>query len=352
MKHFNITELLDDLEERIDEGIEERLLAEWTKFTDEGWHEDIFSPARPEPIPARVDWPSISMNDAIEYKELMLLQQLKLCSDILGKPSGKLLCMRCNYGTGIVPSVFGAEIFWMDRELNTLPTSKPLAGGRDAMRKLADAGVPDIDESFSGKCFEMADYFINILRNHPKIRKWVKIFHPDYQGPMDICELLWGSSLFMDICDDPGLVKDVLSVITRTYSAMMKKWQKIVPPDAGNNVHWQALHKGTIMLREDSAMNFSPEMYEEFILPYEQELLDEFEGGGVHYCGRGDHFIEHLSTMRGVFGVAMSQPEYNNMETIYRNTVDKGIRLIGLPRSAADEAVSSGRDLHGLVHCW
>jgi hypothetical protein len=47
----------------------------------------------------------------------------------------------------------------------------------------------------------------------------------------------------------------------------------------------------------------------------------------------------------------MSQPEYNDMEVIYRNTVDKGIKLLGLQPEAAEAALAAGRDLHGCVHC-
>ncbi len=106
------------------------------------------------------------------------------------------------------------------------------------------------------------------------------------------------------------------------------------------------------MLRDDSAMNLSPEMFEEFIQPYDQRLLSEFGGGAIHFCGRGDHYIEHLSKMNKIFAINMSQPHYNDMERIYANTVDKGIAIVGLDRKAAEAALSAGRDLHGLVHCW
>jgi len=56
--------------------------------------------------------------------------------------------------------------------------------------------------------------------------------------------------------------------------------------------------------------------------------------------------------LRGLTAINMSQPEYNDMETIYRNTIDKGIALIGLPRPAAEEALQRGRDLRNRVHCW
>lgn len=105
------------------------------------------------------------------------------------------------------------------------------------------------------------------------------------------------------------------------------------------------------MLRDDSAMNLSPEMFEEFIKPYDQKILNELGGGAVHFCGKGDHFISSLSEMDNLYAVNLSQPEYNNMETILSNTVDKGIKIIGLTREAGEELVKTDRQLAGSVHC-
>ena len=44
----------------------------------------------------------------------------------------------------------------------------------------------------------------------------------------------------------------------------------------------------------------------------------------------------------------LTQPECNDMETIYRNTVDRGILLLGLDAAVA---AAAGRDLRGRVHC-
>jgi hypothetical protein len=46
----------------------------------------------------------------------------------------------------------------------------------------------------------------------------------------------------------------------------------------------------------------------------------------------------------------MSQPEHNDLEAICRHTVDKGIRLLGLDRQAAEALRSAGRPLHGRAH--
>jgi hypothetical protein len=106
------------------------------------------------------------------------------------------------------------------------------------------------------------------------------------------------------------------------------------------------------MLRDDSAMNFSPEHFDEFIKPWDQRLLDSCGGGAVHFCGRGDHYIESLCSLRNLHAVQLSQPELNDMERVYRATVDRGIRLLDLRRETAEAAIREGRDLRGLVQCF
>jgi len=107
--------------------------------------------------------------------------------------------------------------------------------------------------------------------------------------------------------------------------------------------------RGHAMLRDDSAMNLSPEMFAEFIFPYDQRVLREFGGGGIHFCGKGDHYIERMSDMDGLHTVNFSQPHLNDMEVLLANTVDKGIRLVNIVPEGIDQARAINHDLKGLV---
>ena len=106
------------------------------------------------------------------------------------------------------------------------------------------------------------------------------------------------------------------------------------------------------MIRDDSAMNLSPNMFVEFVRPYDQKLLSAFGGGAINFCGRGDHFIEHASQMKGLYAIHMSQPECNDLEAIFRSTIDNNIKLLALKREVAEDAMRKGRDLRHCVHCW
>jgi uroporphyrinogen-III decarboxylase len=112
------------------------------------------------------------------------------------------------------------------------------------------------------------------------------------------------------------------------------------------------LHRGCIMVRNDAATNLSPAMYDQFVRPCDRRLFDEFGGGGIHFCGRGDHFIAQAVAIPGVCAVNVTQPHLNDPESIFQNTVDRGIQLIGFERQAAEQALRRGRALRGNVHCW
>ena len=347
-----IEKYLDDLESRLDDAGETAVREQWMRFINDEIKTGIFTPIRPYKAPAKIEWPRISVNTAIGDFDQMILAQLADCSSIIATgDTGNILNVRANYGTGILSSVFGAKIFWMEDALNTLPTSEPLTGGTDAIKRLLDAGIPDLHTGFGGKTFEMGRRFVEAFAPYPKISKWINIYHPDIQGPIDVAELVWGSSIFCELIDQPELVHAFLDLVTQTYTKYLHKWNRIVAPMGGGvSSHWGLLHKGTIMLRDDSAMNLSGEMFEEFVRPYDQRLLDEFGGGAIHFCGHGDHFIPAMTQMHNLHSINLSQPHLNDMECIYRHTVDKGITIIDLDRNYAEATLAAGRDLRGRVN--
>ena len=334
-------DLLNDIESRIAPDVEEDFARQWDDFLNNRFTGDIFSPNRTILSAPSVKVPAVNINDAIGDYEMMLLYELRGVSNALNSRTQNL-CVRSNYGTGILSSLFGAEIFEMPREMNTLPTTRAI-GDTEEIRRISESGIPDLMGGFGRRVFEFGEYCLEVFRQYPKIQKYVTIYHPDTQGPLDICELLWGSEMFYALYEEPELMHAMMTLLTDTYTAFLQEWYKIVPMNTGVNVHWTHIrHKGAIMLRDDSAMNLSPALYAEFAAPYDGELLKRFGGGAVHFCGRGDHYIETLTSLPGLTGINLSQPHLNDMERIYRNTVDRGIKILGFSREWAQKDKSRG----------
>jgi len=340
---------LADLERRVDPAVEDRLRADYVKFLDGAWPEPIFTPRRPPGAAPGCVWPDIRVNAAIGDFNRMALQQFGACSRLLKEGDGAPLAVRANYGVGISSAWFGCPVQLMPEEINTLPTSVPL-DDRARMDALAERGVPDVTAGYSARVFAMGHIFRSLLAGYPRLRRYVCVYHPDIQSPIDTAELVWGSDILLAFYEEPERAHRLLDVLTETYIVAVRRWSAIHPFAAdGIHAHWNFMHKGNIALRTDSGMNLSPDMYAEFIQPYEQRCLDACGGGINHFCGRGDHFIALMTQARGLHGIAMSQPHLNDMETIFRHTVDRGIPLLGFSFDAARAARAAGRDLRGLV---
>jgi hypothetical protein len=70
----------------------------------------------------------------------------------------------------------------------------------------------------------------------------------------------------------------------------------------------------------------------------------------MHFCGRGDHYINSLSDIKGLTAINLSQPHYNNMNMIYNATIEKGIKILSLYKEAAVQGLKERGTLHSSVH--
>lgn len=337
--------LLDDIERRIDPETEEDYYAQWLSF----WRREcdglVFTPQRRAVSAPGVELKSVHINDALEDLELMLISELVSLSKRLSSTTAPL-GIRANYGTGIIPTLFGAQVFVMPRETATLPGVRALS--EDRVRELVQSGVPELGGGFGASVLAFGELCAELFGKYPKIQKYVNVYHPDTQGPLDITELLMGSEMFYQMYDEPELVHGVLRTVTDTYKAFLDRWFSIFPNERELSMHWRHLQKGNIMIRLDSAMNISVDFYEEFSRPYDRELLTHFGGGCMHFCGRGDHFIASMCQNEDMYGFNMSQPNLNDMDKIFAAAGEADKRILALPKCG--EFVSAGRVKRGLVH--
>lgn len=318
---------LQDLENRLNVSQETALWENWKSFANlKAPKNGPFSPMKRTPSAPSLPWPNIPINDALEDENLMLLREFKSVSDHLAMGDGSILQVRANYGVGILPSLFGAERFIMPYEMDCLPNVRPLSGHKEQIQKIIDSPEMDITGGYSQNVFTFAHNLLQIFKDFPKIAAFVFPEHPDCQGPMDVCELLWGSELFLDLYDEPEMVHAFLQVISDTYIRFLARWLELFPP-IQYHPWFGRLHRGNICIRNDSAMNLSPDFYREFILPYDSKIMNVFQGGAIHFCGKGDHFISILSETPFLFSVDVSQPHLNNMDIILAHTIDKNITL-------------------------
>ncbi|MDR1283320.1 MAG: hypothetical protein LBK99_21250 [Opitutaceae bacterium] len=245
----------------------------------------------------------------------------------------QIYSIRPNYGVGTLPSFFGARSSFADE--NQMPWCEHLPD-KDAVRRAIENGPPPLHAGFGPRILETCDYYARTLARHPRLQRTIAIYHPDFQGPFDTAHLLYGTDLYYDMCDDPGFVHQLLATITDTWIALM---DQILPhmsePVEGHCHHWDALYPGHIVLRNDTAVTLSPDMYNEFVRPYDERILRHYHGGSMHYCGARLPWLPdmlqktgHLHAMNfgRVPGLAYGRPF---IEEVRQRSAPRHIAIVG-----------------------
>ncbi len=326
----DLSKYLQDIEDRIDPAQEQQIREQWRSYAN-----GTATPSERNfvrvPKPSKIDWPQVTTNQALEDETLMLYNVYKGASNTLAGDKALFMTVRANYGIGILPNSFAGCRFFYMKNSGMLPNVYPMDCGDktvvEAVSDLVNAPMPDVYSNVGAKVFSVAKKFAEIKAAYPKIGEYILLDHPDCQGPMDVCELVWGSEIFLEMYESTELVHGLLQKITDFYKLFMDEWFRICPNDTGYHTVYGRLVKGKILIRDDSAINLSPAFFNEFIKPYDEQLLQHFNGGAIHFCGKGDHFVDIFKTMKNLNGVDMSQPHLNDMDKAFSNIINNKLTM-------------------------
>lgn len=122
---------------------------------------------------------------------------------------------------------------------------------------------------------------------------------PDMQGPLQTAAFLWHQEQFIyAMYDEPEAVHRTLDIVTDYIIRVIAHFRDAFP-DA-EMAAYPPSHLPRRMgcaITEDFMHLLSPELYEEFGLPYVNRISDAFGGVFVHCCGR---FRQHWPVVRKI----------------------------------------------------
>ena len=250
------------------------------------------------------------------------------------------LSIRNNHGTIQIASILGAD--WGMYKGN-YPWVKPM-GAKDAVRAIVetDRAVSENDGVLS-RSFETLRFYHEKLSQFPPCREGIQISLPDLQGPMDVAEQLWGSSIYYAFYDDDDLLDRLLGRIAGTI-ATVSGWFRRHATDRldpfANTQHGYVI-PGRLLDRIDSSIMVSAEMYAERIRPHDAWLLNEVGGGSCHSCGNWDHLVDRLLEIPHLLGLDFGDPNAMALDRIYRKCRERKVVLANLLPDRED--LTSGR---------
>lgn len=246
--------------------------------------------------------------------------------------------VRPNFGTVLVASMFGAHIEQTDDNPPWVRAFKELDEYDDALFR----DIHDFSQGWCPKAVEVYEFFHEAFSRYPVVRETVKIVLPDLQGPIDTADLLRGCEIYPDFYLSPELAKRGLEKITEAQIALANRFLPYTTDRRDGMTCQHATYvRGQILIRNDSAIMVSPEMYREQVAEHDERVLAEFEGGGIHACGSCQHVVKEFLRLASLQCLDLGQPEMNDTEEIYELARQRQIPIIRI--RVSEEELTSGR---------
>lgn len=198
-------------------------------------------------------------------------------------------------GTGVLCSAFGSRIEFIDK-MDPAHTGT-LLGSMEEVNRLR---MPDMEKD------GLMPHVIRYLK-YFKENSTIPVGITDCQGPLTTALQLCGyDTLFYGMYDYPEKVHQLMELVTEALIRWVKLQKKIIgePTDCCAGDQGVYVPEGIgVWFADDDAIILPPELYDEFVIPYNERLMEAFGGGIIHWCGCANQHIDSLNKMKYLRGI-------------------------------------------------
>lgn len=323
----HLRRFLDYIEMRLNIADQKELYSRYVRALDFGEVDHL-------PLALYIPWRDGSSRpfplcEAYEDPAKMMVNEL-LCGftdllHVIEVGSDNPLCIRPNLGVGIVASTFGAKWRLLG---DNMPWVDPL--GPERITEIIEGDLPPVNSGLVNNAVEMYEYFHETLSRYPNCQKAILITLPDLQGPFSTAELLWGPKIYTALYKKPTrvemLCKKVGLQMIRIYEALLPYTTDEIAPSF--RCQHGVVIRGNLLVRNDSVVNISPQMYREVVLPADRIVAEEVGAVGMHFCGNGMHQLNNFLSLPNMRCVDTGQPELLDLDRLYAKAATSKVALV------------------------
>ncbi len=218
------------------------------------------------------------------------------------------------HGVGMYAELFGCEIRWFEDDwpwAGPVITDDPEDVYKLKPKKLEDSPLWQ-------HLFRTIDFFQRNTKGD------IPITTTDPQGPMATASLIWRTEDLMCACyTNPKEVHYLLSLVTDVFIEFYEKQLKAIENPAYPGWGFPLGEPGYgISLSDDNAAFMSPELYEEFCVPYNSRIAKHFNGLYLHSCGNWTHVMDRAQKIEKLRAVNYHSAPAEGDPEIYRKAID------------------------------
>jgi hypothetical protein len=235
--------------------------------------------------------------------------------------------IRANFGTVVMATMFGGRV---ERRGNDPPWVRPFET-LETFRAILDLDPLDFRRGWCPRVEERYQFYRDVLAVYPPLQQSMRIVLPDLQGPLDTLELLRGSAVYPEFYTAPELLARTMERLATAQVGFARRLAKYTTDGPAGFAHQHGVMiRGGILIRADSAILISPELYRDQVAPHDEFVLREMGGGGVHACGRMQQVAPEFLRLPSLQCIDLGQPERNDIDRLYAMARERRIALIRL----------------------
>lgn len=244
--------------------------------------------------------------------------------------------IRANFGTVIIASLFGGKV---EQRGDNPPWVRHFESIGE-FKAIFDKDPLDFSQGLCPRVAERYRFYRDILSDYPNLQKCIKTVLPDLQGPLDSLELLRGSEIYTDFILDPEMIETGLKRMAEAQIGFARYLQPLLSDSQDGFSHQHAVAvKGNILIRNDSAIMVSPDMYAAQVGPFDEFVLKKMGGGGIHSCGKIDFNVPEIFRLESLKSFDFGQSYLNDVDSVYPLAREKKIPLLRY-RPCKEELIS------------
>ncbi len=236
--------------------------------------------------------PLLSTKEAVEDLDVML-ERAAGWANALAATDNDWTPVILGYCTVVmVPEAFGCQVVF-------LPGQSPWA--RHAVGDISQVWSlrpkPPRESPMIRRNFEWIDYA------QRKLGTAVPMWTPDIQCPFSVAaQVVEPNELFTACVTDPKAVHHLCRMIAEYTIDLTQQWLQTIehPGFPGANFPSISENIGLCLADDTPLIMLSPEMYEEFALPYNCMIGEAFGGLHIHSCGDYQHNLDNLLKITNV----------------------------------------------------
>ncbi|NQT36650.1 MAG: hypothetical protein HQ581_04125 [Planctomycetes bacterium] len=200
------------------------------------------------------------------------------------------------YGTGVLASGFGVGIKFQDRmdpAVDLAPISE--------VEQLKDLQLPDPRRD--GLMPRVLDTIATMRQ-----RTDLPVGVTDCQGPLTTATQIIGyDKMIYWMHDHPNAVHDLMQMVTDALIAWVRLQKEVAGQSLEDDAYVLGIKipggYGGVWMSDDDCVIFGPDLYREFVVPYNSQVLKAFGGGAIHYCGTATQHIDNYLATEGLTAI-------------------------------------------------